>query len=58
MLDEAYRLGDKEVRAVISTCILATALKGEKELTESALGYLKDKNYLAVSLKNSLAIKK
>ena len=58
MLDEAYRLGDKEVRAVISTCILATALKGEKELTESALGYLKDKNYLAISLKNSLAIKK
>ena len=43
MLDEAYRLGDLEVRSVVSTCVLAQALKGEKELTESALGYLKDK---------------
>lgn len=58
MLDEAYRLGDREVRAVVSTCVLATALKGEKELTESALGYLKDKNYLALALKNSVALKK
>ena len=58
MLDEAYRLGDREVRAVVSTCILATALKDEKELTESALGYLKDNNYLALALKNSLALKK
>ena len=58
MLDEAYRLGDREVRAVVSTCVLATALKGEDELTESALGYLKEKNYLALALKNSLALKK
>ena len=58
MLDEAYRLGDLEVRSVVSTCVLAQALKGEKALTESALGYLKDKNYLALALKNSLAIKK
>ena len=53
-----YCLGDKDVRAVISSVILTEAIGNDEQLKETAYTYLADYNYLKIAADFSLKINK